>query len=76
MRQCSIWLWMVVPLIEMSGTTALAVFVIGTRAQRSCVGAHFNVVPRFVGRRYGIKIFVLVTAEPKKCHPHLRPSGR
>jgi hypothetical protein len=34
------------------------------------------VVPCFVGRRYGTKFFVLVTAEPKKRHPRLRLSDR
>jgi hypothetical protein len=52
----------------------LTVLDIGARARRSCVGAHFKVVPHFVVRRYDTKIFVLVTAKLKKRHPYLRLS--
>jgi hypothetical protein len=58
------------------GLQPLAVLDIGTRARQSCVGAHFKVVPYFVGRRCGTNFSVLVTVESKERHPRLQPSDR
>jgi hypothetical protein len=41
------------------GLEPLTILDIGTRARQSYVGVHFNVVPHFVGRRYGTKFFFL-----------------
>jgi hypothetical protein len=74
-RWCCLQLWYIVPLIEMR-LQPPAVLDISTWARQSCVGAHFKVVPLFVRRRCGTKIFALATAELKKHYPHLWPSDR